>query len=135
MRSLCGSLIVALVSILGSGCGKPASHANIAICPDVVAGCRFELGGEGVVLRFSESPRAMRPFVMEVDAPRAVAVGADFTMPGMDMVPNRYELGRGPDGHWRAKVVLPVCITGRQDWSLALTVGDQTALVPFSAGK
>jgi hypothetical protein len=135
MRFVSASLTVALVSILGTGCGEPAPQANIAICHDVVAGCRLELNGGGVVLRFSESPRAMRPFAMEVDAPRAVAVGADFTMPGMDMVPNRYELGRGPDGHWRAKVVLPVCITGRQDWSLALTVGDQTALVPFSAGK
>lgn len=135
MRFLSWSPIVALAAIVGSGCDKPAPQAGTVICRDLVAGCRFELGGEGVVLRFSESQRAMRSFVMEVDAPSAVAVRADFMMPGMDMVPNRYDLGRGPDGHWRAKVVLPVCISGREDWRLALTVDEQSASVPFAAGK
>ena len=135
MRLLSWSTLVALAAIVGSGCDKPAPQAGTVICRDPVAGCRFEVGGKGVVLRFSESPRAMRSFLMEVDAPSAVAVRADVMMPGMDMVPNRYELDRGPDGHWRAKVLLPVCISGREDWRLALTVDEQTASVPFSAGK
>jgi hypothetical protein len=134
MRFVSRFFLVALAAF-GSGCGKPAPNVNIMLCPDPTAGCRLQLGGEGVVVRFSESPRAMRPFVIEVDAPRAVAVVADFTMPGMDMVPNRYDLARAPDGQWRAKVVLPVCISGRADWSLAVTVGDRTASVPFSVGK
>jgi hypothetical protein len=135
MRFVLPSLVIALAAIASNGCGKPAPQARTVICPDLVAGCRFELDGEGVVLQFSEPPRAMRSFAMEVDAPRAVAVGADFTMPGMDMVPNRYDLARASGGRWRAKPVLPVCVSGSEHWSLALTVGDQTVLVPFSAGK
>jgi hypothetical protein len=127
-------LVAALAAALGNGCHQSEPSAQPVICPDPVAGCRFDLGGERMALRFSESPRALRPFAMEVDATRAVAVMADFTMSGMDMLPNRYALARGADGHWRATVVLPVCISGRADWHLVLTVGNERASLPFSAG-
>lgn len=129
------SLAVALAALLGTGCGRSAPNGGVVSCPDPVAGCRFELGGEALALRFSESPRPMRPFAMEVEAPRAVAVEADFSMPGMDMLPNRYRLARAPGGHWRATVVLPVCVSGREDWQLALTVGDRRVSVPFTTGR
>ena len=135
MRLASCFLLAALAAALGNGCHQPAPGAQLVTCPDPVAVCRFVLDGLDVALRFSQSPRAMRPFVIEVDAPHAVAVGAELTMPGMDMVPNRYDLARGQDGHWRAQVVLPVCISGREDWSLGLTVTGQKAAVPFLAGK
>lgn len=135
MRRATRLLVPALAVLLGGGCKDQAPDAQLANCPDPVAGCRFELGGETVRLRFSQPPRAMRPFVMEVEAPRAVAVAADFTMPGMDMLPNHHDLAQEPDGRWHAAVVLPLCISGRADWHLALTVGDQRASVPFSAKR
>lgn len=124
-------LAVALAAF-GSGCGRSAPNVNVVNCPDPVAGCRFELGGEAVALWFSASPRPMQPFATAVEAPRAVAVGAEFSMPGMDMLPNRYWLARTPDGHWGARVVLPVCVSGRTDWRLTLTVDGRRASVPFT---
>jgi hypothetical protein len=95
----------------------------------------LDLDGATVAVRFSETPRAMRPFLLEVDAPDAASVKADFSMVGMDMVRNRYDLLRTPEGRWRAQVVLPVCVSGRQDWILTLTVNDRSASAPFSATR
>lgn len=128
-------IVFAIAAIMSAGCDKAAPRVNRVDCPDLVTGCRFELDGQIVALQFSESPRAMKPFVIEVGAPKAVSVEADFAMPGMEMVPNRYHLGRKHDGYWHATVVLPVCISGREDWVLVLSIGDQRASVPFSAGK
>jgi len=74
----------------------------------------------------------MRPFVLEVDAPGVSAIKAEFSMRAMEMVPNRYDLARGPDGLWRAQIVLPVCVSGRHDWVLDLMIGEQHAAVSFS---
>ncbi len=36
----------------------------------------------------------MRPFLFDVEAGQAATVAADFAMPDMDMLPNRYQLAR-----------------------------------------
>jgi len=77
----------------------------------------------------------MRPFVTEIEASGAATVGADFAMSGMDMVPNRYHLRRENDGYWRASVVLPVCVSGREDWVLTLMIDDAKVALPFSVGR
>jgi hypothetical protein len=104
-------------------------------CTDPVTDCRFQLAGKDVVLRFSETPRPMQPFVLEVIAAGAVAVAADFSMQDMEMLPNRYQLTRTPDGPWQARVVLPVCVSGRSDWQLILAIDDERASIPFAAGR
>jgi hypothetical protein len=126
-------MALGLAAVVGSSCGPPAPDGELVSCPNPVAGCHFELGGELVTLRFLQPPRAMQPFTLEVDAPAAVAVAAEFSMLGMDMLPNRHQLVRAPDGRWRASIVLPVCVSGRTDWRLALTVNEKRASVPFYA--
>ncbi|MBL8539378.1 MAG: hypothetical protein JNK68_03305 [Betaproteobacteria bacterium] len=127
--------LVVTMAVLVSACGRHAPDANRVNCIHPVAGCRFDLAGETVVVRFSEQPRPMRPFVLEVNAARAIAVDADFSMPDMEMLPNRYQLTRTADGRWQTSVMLPVCVSGRADWLLALRVGDAQASVPFSTGN
>lgn len=126
---------VALVALAASGCSRPLPDASRVSCLDPVAGCRFELAGHTVELRFSETPRPMRPFLLDVEATGAAAVDADFVMPGMQMLPNRYRLARIVDGRWQTRVVLPVCVSGRADWLLALTIDNEHVSVPFSAAN
>ena len=38
------------------------------------------------------------------------------------------------DGRWQADIMLPVCVTGRQDWLMLLTIGDEHLQVGFTAG-
>lgn len=126
---------VAMMALVACGCSPPAPDANRVNCPDPVAGCRFKLAGYAVALRFSEAPRPMRPFLFDVEAGQAATVAADFAMPDMEMLPNRYQLTRMDESHWQTKVVLPVCVSGRSNWLLALTIDGEHVSVPFSAGN
>ena len=102
MKGTLGHRIL-LVALLLAGCGRGVPSASSVACPDTVVGCRLALGHGLVTARFSASPRALHPFVLEVDAPDAAAVKADFSMVGMEMLPNRYDLVRGADGRWRTR--------------------------------
>jgi hypothetical protein len=133
MRRVTWCSVALIAAIAANGCGKSAPPANAAVCADPVAGCRFNVGDREVALRFSEAPRAMRQFVVEVEAPWAAAIEADFSMPGMEMLPNRNRLRREADGHWRATAILPVCVSGREDWILTMTADGKRVAVPFSA--
>lgn len=100
-------------------------------CPDPVAGCTVRLGGRAVSLGMEDRPRAMRPFQVWVRAPGARRVRAEFTMADMDMGLNRYTLAAGADGVFRARVTLPTCVTGRQDWLMTLEVDGEKGILPF----
>jgi hypothetical protein len=127
-----GALVVAVIL---AGCGRAVPPSSTAACPDPLVGCRLDIGQRAVTARFSEWPQALHPVVLEVDAAGAAVVKADFSMVGMDMLPNRYELVRTADGLWRASVVLPVCVSGRRDWKLALAVDGASASTTFSVPK
>jgi hypothetical protein len=126
---------ILVVFVVIAGCGRSEPSASTKACPDPVAGCRLSLGDGIVTARLSEPPRALRPFLLEVDAPDAAAVRADFSMDGMEMLPNRYDLIRAPDGWWRARVVLPVCTAGRRDWTLGLAVDARSGSMTFSVSR
>lgn len=100
-------------------------------CPDPVAGCQVRLGERTVTLGMDTRPRAMRPFRVWVRAPGAGRVRAEFTMADMDMGLNLYTLAADKDGVFRARVTLPVCVTGRQDWLLTLDVDGERGILPF----
>jgi len=105
-------------------------QATAVACADPVAGCRLP---DGVMLRFSQRPSAMRAFDLEVVAPADAQVRAGFRMRDMEMGMNRYRLL--PDaGKWRAHVMLPACVQGRSDWILRLEAGKRVYEVPFAAG-
>lgn len=104
-------------------------------CDDLVQGCRAQLASGPVEVKFSEAPVALKPFHLLVSAPQASRVYASFDMVGMDMGFNRYEFAPDGNGLWRARVILPMCVTGRRDWVMTLTVDRDSIRIPFSAGR
>jgi hypothetical protein len=105
-------------------------------CESLTNGCHFRLKGGAIEVSFSEPANALRPFELRVRAPSAKEVTASFTMTGMEMGLNRYQLVPAAEaGNWRARVILPVCVAGRSDWEMTLVVDGAAARIPFSAGK
>lgn len=125
-------LILALIAaelyhVLPHGEGTPQTVS----CPDLTRQCRFEIAGKPVELRFSAAPSGLHPFTLQLHAPAAREVYASFQMHGMDMGFNRYRLLSAGAGNWHAQVLLPVCVTGRRDWILTLTVDGGSVEIPF----
>ncbi len=50
----------------------------------------------------------------------------------MDMGFNRYDLKRGPNDDWTARVTLPVCTASRADWIMELNLDGQFYSLPFT---
>ncbi len=44
---------------------------------------------------------------------------------------NLYTLRRGADGVYRARVTLPVCVSGQPNWILNLDIDGQRLRIPF----
>ena len=100
-------------------------------CSDLTKLCRFEVVGKPVELRFSAPPSGLHPFNLQLHAAGAHEIYASFIMRGMDMGFNRYHLLSNGAGNWQANVLLPVCVTGRRDWVLTLTIDASQVEIPF----
>ncbi len=126
-------LVVALVAIAVAGywLKRPAEAVAVS-CPDPIAGCAFSHHGAAVSVRFSTQPVPLEPFELTVAAPNATKISAEFQMVGMDMGFNRYDLHPGSAGVFGSKVTLPVCISGRHDWTLFLDLDGARYALPFS---
>ena len=83
-------------------------------------------------VRFSDTPSALKPFLLTVKAVGVQNVSASFSMASMEMGLNRYTLTPIAEGVWQGKVILPVCIAGRRDWMLVLTLDKTTIQIPFA---
>lgn len=131
-------LIASTLAIIAWQATRPRGNSLSAQqlnCLDPVAGCTFTSDGHSVSIRFLEAPRTLRPFQLQVTARHVANVKAEFAMAGMDMVPNRYLLTKSADAIWQAQIVLPACLTGRQDWLLRLTLDSTQATIPFVVQK
>jgi uncharacterized membrane protein YjgN (DUF898 family) len=125
-------LVVALVAIAVAGYSlKRPAKAQAVACADPLAGCRFSHRGTSALLRFSVQPAPLAPFELSVRAPGATRVSAEFQMNGMEMGFNRYDLRPG-DGVFGSKVTLPMCVSGRRDWTLTLDIDGAHYALPFS---
>jgi hypothetical protein len=87
-------------------------------------------------LRFLDQPSAMKPVTLELDSSLPISsASVDFEMVGMDMGMNRYRLESPDQRRFQAKVMLPVCVSGRRDWVARVYVvgeqGDYLAEFPF----
>lgn len=111
-------------------------------CSPVGGPCTVSDPPRMLALTLSGDVRPLRPFDLELRLPDAALPQAgpatvDFVMVGMDMGLNRYTLTRQADGSYRAKVILPVCSSGRSDWvaKVSAIVGQEmwTAEFPFVA--
>lgn len=110
---------------------KPA-EASIVACADPLAGCTFSHRGEPAAVRFSTPPAPLEPFEIIVKGGRARRISAEFQMAGMDMGFNRYDLRAAGDGTFAANVTLPVCVSGRRDWTLYLDLDGTRYALSFS---
>ena len=112
---------------------KQGDEAHAVTCVDPVAGCRVSHPGTPVTVRFSRQPVPLETFHLDVAAPGVTAASAEFQMQGMEMGFNRYDLRRRADGGFAAEVTLPVCVSGRHDWTLFLTLDGRRYAVPFTS--
>jgi hypothetical protein len=126
-------LVVALVaiSVAGYWLKRPAEAVKVS-CADPLAGCAFSHRGAPVNVRFSKLPVPLEAFELNVRAPGANRVSAEFQMVGMDMGFNRYALRTAGSDVFASNVTLPICVSGRRDWVLYLDVDGTRYAIPFS---
>ncbi|MBT9568510.1 MAG: hypothetical protein IV085_09455 [Thiobacillus sp.] len=126
-------VIVGLVGIALAGYWfKQQADARPVACIDPVAGCHFEHAGTPVQLRFSRRPVPLKAFQLDIHSVAADRISAEFQMQGMEMGFNRYDLSPTPGSAFTAQVTLPVCVSGRHDWTMFLTIDGTRYAVPFS---
>jgi hypothetical protein len=125
-------LAAALIAIAVAGwwLKRPAEAVAVA-CADPLAGCVFSHRGTSASVHFSARPTPLEAFGLRVSAPNARRISAEFQMDGMDMGFNRYDLRPDADGAFSSRVTLPVCISGRHDWTLFLDVDGIRYALPF----
>jgi hypothetical protein len=134
-RWLAPVLVIALIAsvVLAGRFLQPPASAPVRLdCPSLAAGCTTGLAGRTITLGVRGELRVLAPFEVWAEAAGARSVQASFTMQGMDMGFNLYTLRPGPDGRFRARVTLPVCVSGRRDWVMTLHVDDRAVQVPFT---
>lgn len=142
-------MVVALalnLRYLPMGPDRPVRHFNTVslvgdpACDPVGHPCGALTEALGVRLQLQPPVRPLRAFdaMLALSGPQGAAVDQvqlEFVMDGMEMGSNRYTMVRENEGHWRARVTLPICTTGRTDWWARVRVqSDQTlyrAQFPF----
>ncbi|MDR3394861.1 MAG: hypothetical protein P4L70_07650 [Parasulfuritortus sp.] len=110
---------------------QPAKPPLSIICPNLQNGCHAQLGGHEITFGVQGELKVLSPFEVWVKAPEAKEVQASFAMKDMDMGFNLYTLRPDPQGGFRARVTLPVCVSGRRDWFMILDVDGQKISLPF----
>lgn len=111
--------------------GRQDMPARAVVCADLVAGCTAQLGERGVSFGTDGAVKPLKPFHIWVRAPGAKKVDARFTMEGMNMGFNIHSLRDDGQGMFRASATLPVCVSGRRDWSMVLDVDGTRLTLPF----
>ncbi len=112
--------------------GGPQAAGTTLTCADLAKGCAVHLPGRAASIGLGGDVRPLKPFQVWVKAPGAHSVQAQFTMPGMDMGFNIYTLHADADGVFRSSVTLPMCVSGRRDWIVAVDIDGAKLNVPFS---
>lgn len=122
---------LAAIAVAGYWLRRPAEAQAVA-CADPTAGCAFSHHGTVVKVLFSARPTPLESFELHISAPGVTRISAEFQMNGMDMGFNRYDLRPAENGMLAAKVTLPVCVSGRRDWTLFLDIDGTRFALPFS---
>lgn len=126
-------LIIGLAAlVLWHGSDNAPGVAVTLPCTDLATGCSTRLHGREVSIGLSGPVKPLRPFQVWVKAAGARTVQVRFTMQGMDMGFNLYTLRADDDGVFRAHVTLPICVSGRRDWTMAVEIDGNVINVPFS---
>ena len=125
-------LIVVLVAIAVAGAWlKRPAEAHVLACADPLAGCTFSHRGASAKLQFGTLPTPLEAFDLNMYAPDARQINVAFQMKGMDMGFNRYDLRPSDAGVFSAKIILPMCIRGRHDWTMVIDIDGLHYALPF----
>jgi hypothetical protein len=100
-------------------------------CTTLASGCSVRFDGREIHFGMVGVPKPLAPFEIWLKAAGVGKVEARFVMQGMDMGFNLYTLHADSQGVFRAKVTLPICVTGRRDWAMILDVDKMRLSVPF----
>jgi hypothetical protein len=127
-------LLIAMVGILVWQ--YPARHQGTGVertlaCSDLQKGCTMQLNGRPLMVTFTGQPKPLEAFQVEIKTPDIAKVTAHFSMEGMEMGFNLYTFKKTAPDTWQARVTLPVCVTGRRDWTMHLNLDDAPVRVPF----
>ena len=127
--------VLLLLPLIAACTAKEVPPAVLS-CAHPEQKCSMKVNGHLLQIRFSETPKPLRPFNLEIQM-EAESIEASFQMQGMEMGFNRYMLT--PEGDkWRAGIILPACIQARSDWILRLNVKHWGSIhryeVPFKSG-
>lgn len=132
-------LLLAIAGVVMREAGRAgeetAAEPVTVSCENLLQGCRIPFRGNNLDVGFSTAPSSLAPFELKVAAPSVRQAYAELAMVGMDMDANRYRLTPAPDGTWRAEVTLPVCASGRRDWTLTLDLDGSRIQIPFATEK
>lgn len=110
---------------------RPAQPPQSIACPNFQHGCGARLDGREVTFGVQGELKVLVPFEVWVKAAKAQTVQASFAMKDMDMGFNLYTLRPDPQDIFRARVTLPMCVSGRRDWIMILDIDGQKLTVPF----
>ena len=121
--------LVALVLLFGTE--RETAPPQRLACADLQAGCTLVLDGQAATVGFVGQPKVLAPFEVWLRIEAAKTVQARFDMADMDMGFNLYTLRPDADGVFRARVTLPVCVSGRRDWVMTLNIDGRKVEVPF----
>ena len=98
---------------------------------EALAGCTFNHHGAPIKVIFSTQPAPLGAFDVRIHAPGANTISAAFQMNGMDMGFNQYHMRPVENNLFAAQVTLPVCVSGRRDWTMTLNVDGSRYALPF----
>ncbi len=103
-------------------------------CDVSEAACQIDHAGLSYRIYFSGKPSPLKPFKVVLESQRVLSELPliSFEMQGMDMGFNQYPLravDRSDTHEYAARVILPVCSLGRNDWSMKVYVKDQQQAV------
>jgi hypothetical protein len=108
---------------------KVVSQLLIEKCEPQYSLCQVKLEGIDFEVSFDKSIYYLKPFHIFISTHKnstLKAIYVDFKMKNMNMGVNRFELIAKIDDNdknlWQAKVILPICVTGRADWISELEV-------------
>jgi len=99
------------------------SIVTISTCNLLDGSCHVVDKGIEYKLAFEGTPSPLTPFYIRVSelSSQPSKVEVKFEMDGMDMGKNYYFLDK-KEKYWGAKVLLPVCSLGRNDWVLRVNI-------------
>ncbi|MCK5336254.1 MAG: hypothetical protein KAQ67_08825 [Gammaproteobacteria bacterium] len=129
LRSLFVVLLLALV-IVGNYFlrkGTDNNQVEYSKCQLGIENCLIVIDGMELEIIVEGEIKALKPFVIHMTDKNQIIDKAlvKFNMKAMDMGVNQYEFIQIDHNNWKAKVVIPVCTTGRRDWLVEFVIDNE----------